>query len=357
VPALSRSEAARPSRRTHPRIRLRGVTGFPNPTGFKNVLRTQDRWASGRNRLHRHREGEAGKRGYARARDEQEAGSEREVDGDVLAHAESKQDAGGGTEVRRSPARGYRDDTRCGAQAEHAQGRRRREPEAERTEQEGATEGPTRPAGEEVDTRDDRVPPTARGPVRCDVVGHSAQAEAAPKQWQPHDSRARHEQHTAAKAERDDDQERAAEARRARSRRRDRKRQHRDRVDHAERDDRERDRLESDPDAGELAHRSDLDEIVETERQHRTARGGSTDRCEAAGVVGPLFSRKQSTPTARTHDEAHEVTGRCDRDEQRPRVCERPARMRQAAADEDARGNRDRREDDSGQHTAVEEGR
>ena len=124
----------------------------------------------------------------------------------------------------------------------------------------------------------------------------------------------------------DDDQKRPAKARRARRRRRDRQRQHRDRIDHPERDDRERDRLEPDADSAEPAQHSDLDDVVEAERQHGTARRRRADRGEAAGLVRLLLGREQPVPAACADDEAREVAARGHGDE------ERPARARAASS-------------------------
>src|SRR5438876_5673515 len=55
------------------------------------VLRAEDREPSSRERARREREGDAGERSGARARDEQQSGREREVDCDVPADAEREQ--------------------------------------------------------------------------------------------------------------------------------------------------------------------------------------------------------------------------------------------------------------------------
>src|SRR5581483_1703507 len=100
--------------------------------------------------------------------------------------------------------------------------------------------------------------------------------------------------------------------------------------------DRERDGLEPDPDSLEPAQRPDLHEVIEAERQHRSARGRRTDRCEAAGLVGLLLAREQPVPAAGAEDEAREVAECGERDVHGTRACERPARPGEALPDEDA---------------------
>jgi hypothetical protein len=118
--------------------------------------------------------------------------------------------------------------------------------------------------------------------VGVDVLGDRAEAAAAAQERQSCQPAAHGEQQKAARAERDHDQQRPAEARRARRGRGDGERQHRDRVDHAERDDRQGDCLETDPDAAQPLQRPDLDQVVEPERQHDTARRGGSDGRQAA---------------------------------------------------------------------------
>src|SRR5207247_2558821 len=80
-----------------------------------------------------------------------------------------------------------------------------------------------------------------------------------------------------------------------------------ERVVEAERDDREGDRLQREPDASEPAQGADLDEVVEPERQDGAAGGGCTAGGQAARPVGTRAGRKQLLPAERAQDEAGEV--------------------------------------------------
>src|SRR5207245_5168662 len=108
-------------------------------------------------------------------------------------------------------------------------------------------------------------------------------------------------------AEGDNHEKRAAKAGRAGGSGGDRERQHRDGVDDAERDDGERDRLEAEPDATQPAQRSDLDQIVEPEREHDAAGSRRPNRGQTAGLAGALVEREQAAPAAGTRHEADEV--------------------------------------------------
>src|SRR5581483_6309032 len=129
--------------------------------------------------------------------------------------------------------------------------------------------------------------------------------------------------------------------------------QHRDRIDHSQRRDRERDRLETDANSTQPAERSDLDQIVEPERQHRAARRRRADGREAARLVGLLAGREQPPPATRPQDEAGEVTQRGGRNERHSGMRERPARLRQPLTEQDAGGDRDEREADTGHDAAA----
>src|SRR5258707_14903158 len=96
-----------------------------------------------------------------------------------------------------------------------------------------------------------------------DALGQPGEARTAGDERKPHEVPSADQEPAGADTEEDDQDQWDPEARRARRRGRDREREESDRVDQAERDDRESDRLEPELDAAHLAQRADLDEIVE----------------------------------------------------------------------------------------------
>src|SRR5438874_6232246 len=114
-------------RRRSARIRYSLSNGprVPALRGPVAALRAEDGEASSRERARREREGDAGERSGARARDEQQPGREREIDRDVPADAEREQDAGRRADARDRAARRDRDDAGGGAQTEDAERSRR----------------------------------------------------------------------------------------------------------------------------------------------------------------------------------------------------------------------------------------
>src|SRR5919198_434541 len=74
---------------------------------------------------------------------------------------------------------------------------------------------------------------------------------------------------------------------------------------------------------------------------------------KVAALVRLLPEREQPTPAPRAQDEAREVADRSEHHERHLRVRERPARMRQTAADQDTRRDRDEREADTGYEPTV----
>src|SRR5581483_3897279 len=144
-----------------------------------------------------------------------------------------------------------------------------------------------------------------------------------------HEVLAGDEDRAGADPEEDDEQKRIPEARRARRRRRDRERQEGDGVDEAERDDRQRDRLEAELDTRHPPERPDLDQVVEPERQDDAARGGRAAGGQAAGAVRPAAGGEELLPAERAQHEAREVEDRGAGDEADVRPVERPARVRE----------------------------
>jgi hypothetical protein len=162
---------------------------------------------------------------------------------------------------------------------------------------------------------------------------------------QPYEPGAEDEDRDAADAEEQHDDEWCAEDGVAGRERADRQREHRDGVDHAEREDRERDRVEAEPHAAEPAQCPDLDDVVETEREHDSARSCRATRREAATSVWP-FAWEQPLPAERTQEEAREVRDCGGQDEchvcllQRPiRRCESSCREEACADDRDGECN------------------
>src|SRR5438445_263874 len=82
----------------------------------------------------------------------------------------------------------------------------------------------------------------------------------------------------------------------------------------AERDDRQGDRFQREPDTAEPAQCADLDEVVEPEGQDGAAGGSRATGGEATRPVGTRACRKQLLPTERAQDEAGEVQAACKHD-------------------------------------------
>src|SRR4051812_27695940 len=141
------------------------------------------------------------------------------------------------------------------------------------------------------------------------------------------------QQAAAAHAEENDSDQRQAEAPGARRGCRDRERQERDRVDDAERDDRERDRLEPELHAAELAQRADLDQVVEPEGEHGSARGSGAAGGQATRATRTAGRRKELQPPERAEDEAREVERDRTGDKPHVRALQRPARVREASSE------------------------
>ena len=169
--------------------------------------------------------------------------------------AEREQHRGGGADVGDRAARRDRDQRGGGRQAENDEGECRREADAERREEQRASERARRPAAEQEEPGGDRL---ARRTAR--VVGRRAGERRQPgpagdERDAARDAGRRRGCRRQPTPKRTTIEQRQPEARRARRGRRDRQREKRDRVDEAERDDRERDRLEAELDAAHPAQR------------------------------------------------------------------------------------------------------
>jgi len=172
-------------------------------------------------------------------------------------------------------------------------------------------------------------------PDACEGSMHSC---GALHERQLHQSRPEHEGGDATHAEEQHDDERPTKHGVAQGERRHRERKHRDGVDHPEREDGKSDRVEAESYTAQPAQRPDLDDVVQTERQHHSARRGRAARGKAAAAIGP-FADEEPLPAERSQEEAREIRGRRGDDEHDVRILQRPARRREPARGEETRRN------------------
>ena len=230
-----------------------------------------------------------------------------------------------------------------GRQAENDEGECRREADAERREEQRASERPRGPAAEQEEPGGDRL---ARRSTR--VVGGAPCERREPgptgDERHAHKVLAGDEDAAGADAEEHDQEQRPPEARGARRGRRDRKREERNRVDEAERDDRERDRLETELDAAHAAQRADLDQVVEPERQDDAACRRSAAGGQAAGAIRAGSGGKELLPAECAEDVAREVKEDGAPDIPHLRMLKRPARVGESLPEQRTGGDRDQDE-------------
>src|SRR5206468_664459 len=112
----------------------------------------------------------------------------------------------------------------------------------------------------------------------------------------------------------------------------------------AERDDRERNRLEPELGAAQPAQCADLHQVVEPEREHSSAGGSGAAGSQATRATRAAGRRKQLLPPERAEDVACEVERDRSGDEPHVRALQRPARVREAPPEEDASADRHRSE-------------